>query len=473
MNEERPIRSIVVAGGGIVGLSAAIALARSLPDTSVSVIETPADPAALADRLPTALPEISRFHALIGLDEQEMVRDGIATHHLGTIFRNWSASGEEWVHAFGAYGKPVGATPFDQIWLRARTAAKALPFDRYSIGARLARAGKFVHPAQDPNLVGSRFLYGLRFDPDRYREHLRTQCGRAHVKFRAGEIADVERRDDDGIAALRLQDGAKAEADLFVDCTGPSAHLLSSIDDSFEDWSSWLTFDRMTLTSHASGDIPATADKVAAGTGSSTIEWPLRGRTMTAHLARQGEVGIVRGRRLRPWVRNVLALGDAAMALDPLHGLNLDAAHRAMLLALELLPGGHFHAVETDEYNRRAEQVTRRMRDFVALHYVRSGRTDGEWAEFAEHQPPDSLGLTLDQYGYRGRLPFYEEESVTRDSWAAAMLGLGIIPHHVDLQAREVPLEDATTAMARLAAEIAQIVTGLPSYADYLARMSR
>jgi|tagenome__1003787_1003787.scaffolds.fasta_scaffold20988006_3 tryptophan halogenase len=473
MNEDGAIRSIVVTGGGIVGLSAAIAFARALPDTSVSVIETPVDPAALADRLPTALPEISRFHALIGLDEQELVRSGIATHHLGTLFRHWSASGEEWVHAFGAYGKPVGTIRFDQVWLRARAAVKALPFDRYSMGAALARAGKFVHPAQDPNFVGSRFLYGLRFDPDRYRERLRAHCEHSRVEFRDGQIADVERREDGGIAALHLEDGARTEADLFVDCAGPSAQLLSGIDDSFEDWGSWLPFGRLTLTSEASGDIPATADRVAAGTESWTIEWPLRGRTMTARIGREGDVRITRGRRLRPWVHNVLALGDAATALDPLQGLNLDAAHSAILLALELLPGRDFHAVEIDEYNRRAEQVTRRMRDFSALPYLRSGRTDGEWAQFVEREPPDSLALTLDQYGFRGRLPFYEEESVTRDSWAAAMLGLGIIPRNLDPQSREVPLEEAVPAMSRLAAEIEQIVAGLPSYADYLARMSR
>ena len=40
MNGERAIRTTVVVGGGIVGLSAATAFALALPGTSVTVIET-------------------------------------------------------------------------------------------------------------------------------------------------------------------------------------------------------------------------------------------------------------------------------------------------------------------------------------------------------------------------------------------------------------------------------------------------
>ena len=130
MTAEPPIRSVVVAGGGLVGLSAAIAFARALPDTTVSLVVTAAHPAALADLVPTTWPSIKRFHAVIGIDELELVRAGIATHHVGTIFDGWSANGAQWVHAFGCYGKPANGIPFDQMWSRARSGGEALAFDR-------------------------------------------------------------------------------------------------------------------------------------------------------------------------------------------------------------------------------------------------------------------------------------------------------------------------------------------------------
>ena len=93
---DRSIRSLCVVGAGIVGLSAALAFARALPGLRVTVMETPPDPAALADRNIACLPTIHRFHAAIGLDELGLVREGIAFHHLGTRFENWSASGAPW-----------------------------------------------------------------------------------------------------------------------------------------------------------------------------------------------------------------------------------------------------------------------------------------------------------------------------------------------------------------------------------------
>lgn len=465
-----PIRTIAVAGGGMVGLSAAIAFARALPQTQVTIIDTPPDPAALADLLPTTWPAVERFHAAIGLDEPELVRSGIATHHLGTIFEGWPG---EWVHAFGAYGKPAGAIPFDQVWSRARLAGEALAYDRYSPGAALARAGKFVHPASDRDSLGSRFRFGLRLDPQRYRDRLKLLARETHVAMRPGEIGGIELRHD-GIEALLLTDGSRVEADLFVDCTGPAARVLSEVDDSFEDWSAWMPFERFAFGLDEGPDVPSPADRVRASDEGWSGRWPLRGRTLTAEATLDGEgIAIVRGRRLRPWVHNVLALGDAATALDPLHGMNLDLAQQAILLALELLPDRDFNPIETDEYNRRAEQVTRRVRDFVLLNYLRSGRAGGIWAKLAAREPPDSLARTIDQYSYRGRLPFHEEESVTRDSWTAALIAIGVVPRISDPQAMGVLLDEAVPAMRRFAAEIDDTVARLPGYADYLLRFTR
>lgn len=470
---ERAIRTIAVAGGGIVALSSAIAFARGLPGTAVTLVRTDPDPAALADLVPTTWPGISRFHAAIGIDEAELVRRTIATHHLGTIFKDWSPSGEPWVHAFGDYGKPAGAIPFDQLWCRVREVGEALSYDRYSVGAALARAAKFVHPAPDSGMLGSRFKYGLRLDPGRYHDFIHELAARLPIAIRPGNLSEVERAGE-RIEALVLADGTRIEADLYLDCTGPAARIITALDDSFEDWSAWMPFDRLLLETEPSSDPPATADEVRSSDDGWSVEWKLSARTVRAGMHVGGEgVAISRGRRLRPWMHNVLALGDAATALDPLHGMNLDLAQQAILLALELLPGRDFNPLETAEYNRRFEQLTRRTRDFIALHYLRSGRNTGCWPDFASRQPPDSLARTLDQYQYRGRLPFHEEESITRDSWTAALLGMGLFPAQVDPQSAAVPLDRAIEAMRQLALEIDGSIAKLPTYAAYLSAMRR
>lgn len=487
---ERAIRSVAVAGDGIVGLSAAIAFARALPRAEVSIIETSADPAALAERMANALPSIGRFHAAIGLDELDLVQSEIATHHLATRFDQWSASGEPWVHAFGGYGRPVGVIPFDQIWARAWRRNKARPYHHYSSAAVLAERNKFVHPPRDSSSPASALLYGLRLNPDRYRDRLKAEAANAKIRTASGDIQDLQLRSDSSVEAVILDGGLRVQADLFIDCTGPRAQLLSRIDDEFEEWSNIFPCDRLLIGSRQAEAVPSPADRVTAVEIGWTGEWPFTGEAMTGvafrsdipdekarrHFAsREVETVTLRpGRRPRPWVRNVLAIGDAATALDPLQGTNLDLAHHGILLALELLPGRDCHPLELREYNRRFERVTTRVRDFVAVHYLRSGRsTAGFWRQAAEGAVPDSLARTLDQYESRGRMPFHEDETVTRESWTAALLGIGVLPRGSDPMAAGVPFDESASAMERLALQLDELADRAPAYDDYLARMKK
>jgi tryptophan halogenase len=185
-------------------------------------------------------------------------------------------------------------------------------------------------------------------------------------------------------------------------------------------------------------------------------------------------IAIRTGRRGTPWVHNVLAIGDAAVALDPLEGLNLHLAHSAILRALELLPGRDCHPVDLAKYNRRTGWETTRVRDFLALHYLRSGRRQGHfWTALEGRLPPETLAFTLEQWDRRGRLPFFEEESFDRDSWTSVLFGLGIMPRDIDPVADGVSLEQAVPAIARHAERLAALPARLPSYPDYLEQMRR
>lgn len=473
--EIRAIRSVCVAGAGIVGLSAAVAFARALPDVAVSILETPADPAALADLVPGSLPAIHLFHAAIGLDELELVRAGVATHLLATRFDNWSADGKSWFHFFGEAGLPSADVPFHQIWERVRRRRGAAPYHDYAAAAVLAAAGRFVHPSEDLASPLASFLYALRLDPVRYRARLDQAAARL-PRMTAG-IAGVERAGEGGIAGLVLTDGRRVEADLFLDCTGPSARLLSVLDQGFEAWDDWLPCDRF-LPFEEGPREPTPCDVVTGEANGWSWRSPLPDRTLGGRIwssafegGGEGGVPLAPGRRT-PWVRNVLAIGDAAVALDPLHFANLHLAQSGILRALELLPGRDCHPVELAEYNRRTAQETERVRDFLALHYLRSGRVNSPFREaMARRAPPASLGRTLQQYGRRARLPFFEEESFDRHSWAAALAGLGVLPEDGDAIAAGIDLDRAAAAMTQLAARLRALPDRFPPYHALLARM--
>ena len=488
---DQPIRTIGIYGGGIVGLSAAIAFARALPQVRVGIIDVPPDPAALADRMPGSLPSISRFHPWVGLEEEELVRSGAATHRLGTRFERWSADGQPWYHVFGEYGLAGGGAAFHHLWARARRAGRALPYHRYSTAAALAEAGKFVHPENDRMSALSTYTYALRLDPVRYREQLLLQSRRLPLLRATGELGGVEHREDGGLAAIILKDGSRLEADLFIDCAGPAAPLLSKVRDRFEDWGESLPGDRL-LLAERSADTPSSCDVAAAA----SIGWrwssPLADRALAGlcfNSALTGEAGARRvfashgggenaelvairpGRRPEPWTRNVLAIGDAAVAVDPLQSANLHLAQSAILRALELLPGRDCHPLELREYNRRTSAETTRVRDFLALHYLASPRRRGPfWESMPGRAVPESLAHTLEQFEARARLPFYEEESFDKQSWLAVLFGLGVLPRNIDPLAASVDPQESIVAMKRLSDGIAEIPERLPSYRDYLQR---
>ncbi|MCP8890392.1 tryptophan 7-halogenase [Sphingomonas faeni] len=488
MTSRAPIASIAVLGAGIVGLSAAIAFARALPELVVTLIETPEDPAALADRRPGTLPTIAEFHDRIGLRERDLLAAG-ATHRLGTRLSDWSADGTSFVLAHGERGGTIAPGAFYQHWLNARRNGKIAAFDAFSVPAVLAAAEKFVHPSDDPTSPISGFDFALRLDPPRYRDLLRALARHIGIVPVPGAYAGIERSEDGRVAALALADGRRVVADLYLDCSGPAAPLRAALDTQWEDWRFWLPVDRLLLGTEPA-QTPTPTDGMVAMPAGWRFASPLRDRTLVglAFAADQtsdssarrilptGEtiVPIAPGVRAEPWKHNVLALGDAAVMLDPLANATLHLAHEAILRAIELLPGRDCAPTELAEYNQRSYRQAARVRDFQAAHYLPTGRTRGPFWKRASRLPrPDSLAHTLEQFAHRGRLPFYEDESFDKDDWHGLLLGLGMVPRIADPIASASPPEPIAATLKRLADATAALPARLPPYPAYLAQLER
>lgn len=455
------IRSILIAGDGVVGLSAALAFSRALPGIDVAVLRLVPDPAAIADHFPATLPAIGRFHATIGFDELYLVRRGIAVHHLGTRFDGGAAG--SWTHSFGEVGRGEGMVPFHQLWLGAVQDGKALAYDRYSPASVIGGAGKFVHPSGDPASPLATYLYGLRLNPQRYRALLETAT--REIPKIEGDFVSVDHVGDGSIAAVRLGDGRSIDADLYIDCSGPRAILIGTVDDHFEDWSAWLPV--VHVESSWKDPTPLEPlDRVAAIDQGWRLTATLAGAALHAGVtttASSRSTAIRPGRRRNAFVANVLAIGDSAVALDPLHGDNLSLAHSSILRAIALFPGRDCHPLELAEYNRLTALEAERARDFHALFQL----------NLARDAPPDSLARTLVQWCARGRLPFFEEETFTPASWMQMLIGLGIRPGHVAPLARSVDSNAASTAMAAFAKELEALAERLPLYPDYLETVAK
>ena len=480
------LERVVVAGGGITAWCAAAALKRRAPFLDVTILSCPPAADALADRIACTLPSLLAFQEDLGIGVADgIVRTG-SGYRLGTLFAGWATGLPDYVHAYGRYGASFGPTAFHLHWLRSAQDGAAAPFDSHSPAAALARAGRFVPPTPDTPFADHEF--GLTLDLPRYATMLRAFALHVGVREIVGDIADVTRGADGTIAAIELVGGGSLSADLFVDATGPEARLRGAIDDVRDDWSTWLPCDRVllaevggepavltTVTAREAGWQWSSGVQVGFAYASSAIsdgeaDHVVRNATGAAPGA---PIRIRPGTRPHPWRGNCIAIGDAATEFEPLEWCNLHLALSAIDRLVTMLPARVATAVETSEFNRQSRAEAERVRDFLAMHYRTARRTDALWRTVAAAEPPTSLAHTLEQFAERGRLPFYEEETFTRDSWAAVLIGQGFLPRRIDPLVSGVPVAAVRTAMARQTAAIAGAMPNVPTHAAYRAAQTR
>ena len=489
------MRDVIVLGGGLLGWSAAAALRRKLPALRVTVVPLPPPPDALAERIGSTLPSIVAFHRDIGMSDGDALLRANCSFRLATKFQHWNGELPSYVHSYDRYGQPLGTASFHTHWVRQAQLGSTSPFDQYSPAAAMARNDRFILPESDPASPFAHFEYGLALDSAAYPQMMRAYARHLGAIERPAGFRGVRLDGQTGfIAALALDDGQEIKADLFVDCSGPRALLRSALDQDFEDWNRWLPCDRLLLADAPPVAEPSPLDHaVAHGAGwrwmaqslsrtshgfayaSSDLSDDKAARTLRGHASAdpQAPISLRQGRRPRPWLRNCVALGDAATMVEPLEWTNLHLAHSAIDRLVAMMPDRDCAAVELWDYNRQCAAETDRVRDFLALHYAASRRDESFWRRMRGTAPPDSLAHTMRLFAERGRLPFYEDETFDRDSWLAVLLGQGLIPRRTDPLIDAVPPAISEAAMASMREGIARLISTLPTHADFLRNLQR
>ena len=484
---KRPIRRVVIAGGGTAGWMAAAALSRTLGKVlDITLVES--EEIGTVGVGEATIPTLATFHRLLEINEQEFMAAVQGTIKLGISFENWLDKGHRYIHSFGTSGRDHWSAGFQHFWLRGRELGIASGYEDYCVELRASLQDRFAH------LPKGGINYAYHMDAALYARFLRGLSERHGTKRVEGKIVDVRTDAESGyITALGMEDGSTIEADFFIDCTGFRALLIGkTLGVGFEDWSHWLFNDSAlaTQTTAVRDAVPYTR----AIAGRSGWQWriPLQHRVgngivyssryTTDDEAREeflssieGEiikqpwpVRFKPGRRERCWEKNCVALGLAGSFIEPLESTTIHLIQRGITHLLQNFPQVVSQSAVA-QYNDQLDSELQHVRDFVVMHYALSNRRDTPYWEYVANMTlPPSLQHRIDLFRETGNVFYTPGELFAENSWVQVMMGQGVTPRQHHPTADAMDEAELKRFLDDIRSHTLKNVEGLPTHMDYL-----
>jgi tryptophan 7-halogenase len=489
----RPVQSVAVVGRDTALWMAALALRRALGGTGVRIQAVELPSALTAADVYSAVPSIGSLHRLLGIEEKLLLQACDAVPMVGQRFSNWAQSAPPFVLGYDDEPPPGGDISFQHFWTKGALEGLRVDFQDFSLGSACARLGRIpVAPSQPAPLAAS---YGYHIHSAAYSQLLRLLAQRAGVDATSGRIAKLS-IEGERIGGIELEDGTRVEADLYIDASGAESRLIRELPGTeFESWRDWLPCNRILAASAPRlKDLPAFS-QVSAFRGGWVGLFPLKSRTAVvaaydsrtiydrevadqlAVIARLPVVGdavvgdLKPGFRGRAWVGNCVAIGEAAVALDPLDGLHLHGIHGCISYLMSVFPAVADRFPEAEAYNRSIRSFGANLRDWQAVHYKLNRRFDEPlWDRVRDEEPPESLGRRLDLFEARAVVTLYDDESFHEQAWASLFLGCGLRPKDYDPRVDTLTDEAHIQKVQERLRGVADLARQMPTVEQFLSQ---
>jgi tryptophan halogenase len=492
----RPVKRVVIVGGGTAGWMTAAAFAKLTvgADFSIQLIES--DEIGTVGVGEATIPSILEFNKPLQIDEAEFMRATQASIKLGIQFVDWNRRGDSYIHPFGHYGVPMQGIYFHHFWLRHRAQGGTMSSDVFNQNIMACHQGRFAptQPGGD-RLPLAPMAYAYHFDAGLYARFLRGMAEKHGVARVEGKIVSVQQNGENGfIESVKLADGRLVEGDLFVDCSGFRGLLIEqTLHAGYEDWSHWLPCDRAMAV--PCERVAATTPYTRSTAREAGWQWriPLQHRTGNGYvycspfldddqaaslllsrldgaaLAEPRPLRFVAGRRKQIWSKNVIAIGLSSGFLEPLESTSIHLIQQMIGRFLFFFPGHCFDQATIDKFNELGRAELEEIRDLLVFHYTATERDDTAfWRHCRAIPRADSLRQRCEMYEQNGHI-FIDSGMLFREaSWFAVLNGQGLrpktwhpfanIPSDAELARRFGLMSDA----------VAKRVSTLPAHDDWL-----
>jgi tryptophan 7-halogenase len=378
------IHNLLVLGGGSAGFLVAITVQYRLPQLRVSVLRSK-DIGIIGVGEGTTVPVLQHLHGYLRIDSTEFHRIAQPTWKLGVRFI-WGP------RPYFDYGLST------QLDIRYEGMSKVIGFylgDTLDFGfASLLMTHNTVFPRRFDGLPQITADPAYHIENEHFVTFLEQYAARLGVEILDDTVVEVL-QDDAGITGLVLASGLTLTADLYADCSGFRALLVGkTFREPFVSFKSSLFCDRAVVGGWDRSDEPikpyTTAETMNAGWC-----WQIehehrinRGYVYSADFISDDEaenelraknpkvantriVKFVSGRYERSWVKNVVAIGNAAGFVEPLESTSLGViCFDSHALAESLCDSDlEIRPTQVSQYNQRTAIIWEIIREFLALHY--------------------------------------------------------------------------------------------------------
>ena len=466
---ERPIRSILIVGGGTAGwLTASVLAATHLKNDSggeqikITLIEAPDIPIVGVGE--GTWPSMRATLHKAGIKESDFLTECNASFKQGTKFVGWKngRSDDYYYHPFDL-PRDFSDVNMAQYWSDQRPEVSFSKFAcvqehlcEQDLSPKLRHSGAYSGVAN----------YGYHLDAGKFSEFIKRHCvENLGVKLVADRVTDVVSYNSgecpDDISHVVTEASGNLEADLFVDCTGFRSLLLGRhygidfIDKSVE----------FPANSALAIQVPyADGEPVKSATLSTAKEagwiWDIGlssrrgvGLVYSNNHATEGQatqclqsylglssqafdqlsvksIAITPGHRKKFWHQNCVAVGLSAGFLEPLEASAMALIETSVAMISDMLPitRAAMDVVST-RFNRRYQYRWERIIDFLTLHYYLSERQDAFWVEASSYEHlSDRLREDLELWQYQApwKADFDSlEEAFPSASYQYVLYGMG------------------------------------------------
>jgi len=490
MQENRkPVRRVVIAGGGTAGWMVAAGIAKVLGKIlDIKLIES--DEIGTVGVGEATIPTLMNFHNLLEINEREFMAATNATFKLGISFENWRNVKEDYIHSFGLTGTDHWTAGFQHFWMKGVERNIARDYGEYCLELKAAQENRFAHLPQN----GMNYAYHM--DASAYAKYLRKFAEPFGVQRIEGKIAKVNTAPGGDITSLLLASGDVIEGDLFIDCTGFRALLIGeTMKEEYQDWSHWLFNDSaVAVQTESVGPAVPYTRSIARESGwqwriplqhrvgnglvysSRHIDDDAATRSLLSNI--EGEalmqprvLKFKPGQRKKTWSGNCVAIGLASGFLEPIESTSIHLIQRGIIRLMQNFPTMGICQADVDEFNRQSDSEIEHIRDFIILHHKVTNRDDSPyWRAARDMAVPESLQHRIELFRETGRVFRIPNELFAENSWIQVMLGQGIMPRQHHQTADLMGDAELTHFLEGIRTTIARTVAQLPSHQQYVER---